>query len=82
MADIVLPRKDIVDGKGNVWEWLLENTGWNELPLEEKIGAVVDYYELLPSKEIVVDIKWKNGHTSHNVFPDELRLLPCIQSLY
>lgn len=69
---LVLPRKKVLDGGGNVWEWLLCERGWNDLNCADKVGVVVGVFKLHEGT-LVLDILWPTiNYTSTNVFPDEV----------
>lgn len=38
-----LPKKEVLDGYGYVWEYELAAKGWNELPTEKKPGVIVGH---------------------------------------
>jgi hypothetical protein len=71
--DGVLPKRKILDGKGNLWEWSLAEAGWNDLADNLKVGKVIGIFKLNDSNAIVFDVEWPAvNHISRNVFPGEV----------
>lgn len=71
MRPRVLPRRDVLDDKGTMWEFRLLQAGWNDLPAEQRSGTVIAMYT-----DGTFDVHFEAlNHTSLAVFPDELRLL-------
>ena len=64
------PKKDVLDGCGYVWEWLLAESGWNDLPNEEKYGIVFwDGYQ--PMRVFFPAVSQE-----HLIFIGEVNLIP------
>jgi hypothetical protein len=64
----VLPRREVLDDKGCVWESSLHGRGWNDLPEEKKVGRVVAAYG-----EALVDVYFEAiDYVAKAVFVDEL----------
>lgn len=70
----MLPRTEVLSGKGTVWESILYELGWNELSEKNKVGYSTGSF-LLPSGEEVTDVYFPALKTEvKNVFWDELKL--------
>ena len=72
---LVLPRKKVLTGHGDVWEYCLAEHGWNELTCPDKYGVVVGIFELPKYKVVVMDVHWPAlNMTLKSIFPDELSI--------
>ena len=70
MTVFVVPKRDVLDDIGCVWESLLMARGWNELPDEQKCGRVVQAYS-----DGTLDVHFDAlDYTATGAFPDELKL--------
>lgn len=70
----MLPRKEVLSGKGTVWESILYELGWNELSKRDKVGYSTGSF-ILSSGEEVTDVYFPALKIEvKNVFWDELKL--------
>lgn len=69
MTIYVLPLRKVLDGKGCMWESLLADRGWNELPDDKKKGRVTKLYS-----DNTIDVYFEElDYTCEGVFIDEVR---------
>lgn len=69
----VMPIRDVLDGKGCVWEYILYRKGWNELHNDKKPGVIKGCFEL-SNHSVVFDIYWPGVDClTKNVFHDEVK---------
>jgi len=72
----MLPRKDVLDGSGTIWEDILYRRGWNELETSKKICYSTGSFRLSSGAEVTdiyfpfLDLELKN------IFWNELKLYP------
>lgn len=67
----VRPRRDVLDGMGCIWEFMLMERGWNELPDDDKNGRIVTAYT-----DGAIDVHFDAlNYTCRGVFPDEVFLV-------
>lgn len=69
LGDMVIPRKDVLDGCGCLWELFLAEKGWNVLLPGDKPGVISCIY---PNGMYDVFFPALN-YTVDTAFPDEFR---------
>ncbi len=71
---LVMPVRDVLDGKGCIWEYTLFLKGWNDLPENDKPGIVKGFFELSEMQEsVVIDVYWPGVDClTSNIFVNEV----------
>ena len=74
MRHKIKPIKDVLSDTGTIWEYLLFELGWNELPPESKYLELVGVYGLENGLEVMDLYSPALDITVKNVFFDEAEM--------
>ena len=73
---LVVPKRDILDGEGCVWEYLLAEKGGNDLPPEKKGGRIIQAYSN-GTLDVLFDAL---DYTATGIFFDELKPIDALDA--
>lgn len=70
-GDRVLPKNKVLGGSNTVWEFLLWERGWNDLPDDKKVGVILPVTDKRKWDHVV---RFESCDVDAVVFPDEIVL--------